>query len=201
MASLTRRTWVWVNSGSWWWTGRPGVLRFMGSQRVGHDWATELNWLKTRATYNAKKCCFVSINELCIHTESSEQYFTVGWSMDWQSSHTPRSGYKSTMPLSKILRLADYLFLPRLSQSRESSIDLHSGTSSLSHYRLVLQQHWAKRKWRVRRQWQMKWQLSKSYKVNKILPGDNEEKSILVHPTPGGQGSYICWPKMLLKFY
>ena len=44
MASPTRWTWVWVNSGSWWWTGRPGVLRFMGSQRVGHDWATELNW-------------------------------------------------------------------------------------------------------------------------------------------------------------
>ena len=35
---------VWVNSGSWWWTGRPGVLQFMGSQRVGHDWVTELNW-------------------------------------------------------------------------------------------------------------------------------------------------------------
>ena len=45
MASLPRWTWVWVNSGSWWWTGRPGVLRFMGSQRVGHDWATELNWM------------------------------------------------------------------------------------------------------------------------------------------------------------
>ena len=44
MASLTRWTWVWVNSGSWWWTGRPGVLRLMGSQRVRHDWATELNW-------------------------------------------------------------------------------------------------------------------------------------------------------------
>ena len=44
MASLIRWTWVWVNSGSWWWTGRPGVLRIMGSQRVGHDWATELNW-------------------------------------------------------------------------------------------------------------------------------------------------------------
>ena len=40
--SPTRWTWVWVNSGSWWWTGRPGVLRFMGLQRVGHDWATEL---------------------------------------------------------------------------------------------------------------------------------------------------------------
>ena len=44
MASLTHWTWVWVNSRRWWWTGRPGVLRFMGSQRVGHDWATELNW-------------------------------------------------------------------------------------------------------------------------------------------------------------
>ena len=44
MASWTLWMWVWVNSGSWWWTGRPGVLRFMGSQRVGHDWATELNW-------------------------------------------------------------------------------------------------------------------------------------------------------------
>ena len=44
MASLTQWTWVWVNSRSWWWTGRPGVLRFMGSQRVGHSWVTELNW-------------------------------------------------------------------------------------------------------------------------------------------------------------
>ena len=43
MASLTQWMWVWVNSGSWWWTGRPGALRFMGSQRVGHDWVTELN--------------------------------------------------------------------------------------------------------------------------------------------------------------
>ena len=44
MASPTRWAWVWVNSGSWWWTGRPDVLRFMGLQRVGHDWATELSW-------------------------------------------------------------------------------------------------------------------------------------------------------------
>ena len=37
--------WVCVDSGSWWWTGKPGVLRFMGLQRVRHDWATELNWI------------------------------------------------------------------------------------------------------------------------------------------------------------
>ena len=45
MASPTQWTWVWVGSGSWWWTGRPGVLRFRGSQRVGHDWETELTML------------------------------------------------------------------------------------------------------------------------------------------------------------
>ena len=45
MASPTQRTWVWVDSGSWWWTGRPGMLQSMGSQRVRHDWATELKWI------------------------------------------------------------------------------------------------------------------------------------------------------------
>ena len=44
MASLTQWTWVWVDSGSCWWTGRPGVLWFTGLQRIGYDWATELNW-------------------------------------------------------------------------------------------------------------------------------------------------------------
>jgi len=47
MASPTWWAWVWVNSGSWWWTGKPGVLQSMGSQRVGHDWVTELNWRGT----------------------------------------------------------------------------------------------------------------------------------------------------------
>ena len=50
MASLTQWTWISVNSGSWWWTGRPGVLQSMGSQRVRHDWATELNWTDSNAT-------------------------------------------------------------------------------------------------------------------------------------------------------
>ena len=45
MASLTQWAWVWITSGSWWWTGRPGVLQSMGSQRVRYNWATELNWI------------------------------------------------------------------------------------------------------------------------------------------------------------
>ena len=44
MESLTQWTWVWASSGSWWWTGKPGMLQSMGSQRVRHNWVTELNW-------------------------------------------------------------------------------------------------------------------------------------------------------------
>ena len=52
MVSPTQQTWVWVRSGSWWWTGKPGVLQSMGSQRVGYDWATVLN-------------CHVDFPEVC----------------------------------------------------------------------------------------------------------------------------------------
>ena len=58
MASLTWCTWVWVNSGSWWWTGRPDVLQFMGSQTVRHDWVTELNWKTNKETEQDQKDYF-----------------------------------------------------------------------------------------------------------------------------------------------
>ena len=47
IASPTRWPWVWASSGSWWWTGKPGMLQSMGLQRVGHDWVTELNWTES----------------------------------------------------------------------------------------------------------------------------------------------------------
>ena len=74
VASQTQWTWVWVSSGSWWWTGRPGVLQCMGSQRVYHsqrvaqksweqservaqfDWATELNWTEQEPAYQCRGC-------------------------------------------------------------------------------------------------------------------------------------------------
>ena len=55
MASPTWWTWVWVGSGSWWWTGKPGVLQFMGSQRVGHDWVTEQQ-------QQSVCCCFMRLD-------------------------------------------------------------------------------------------------------------------------------------------
>ena len=63
MASPTQWTWVLVHSGSWWWTGRPGVLRFMGSQKVGHDWGTELNWWEIRRIKSTKEIEIMFLKE------------------------------------------------------------------------------------------------------------------------------------------
>ena len=64
MASLTQRTWIWVNSRNWWWTGKPGVLQSMGSQRVRHDWVTELNWGCYKSDYVMSCKNIKSVNEL-----------------------------------------------------------------------------------------------------------------------------------------
>ena len=77
MASLTQWTWVWVNSGSWWWTGRPGVLQSMGSQRVKHNWVTELNWtesnvdgtLLTYVSYVSTRGKIICLILLCVHKD------------------------------------------------------------------------------------------------------------------------------------
>ena len=68
MISPTRWTWVWANSGCWWWTGKPGMLQSMGSQRVRHDWVTELNWTDyqlVRTLTTSLGFCEVSLHGLC----------------------------------------------------------------------------------------------------------------------------------------
>ena len=73
MASPTQWTQVWVNPGSWQWTGRPGMWQSMGSQRVRHDWVTQLNWSKTEdshvidlaillLTICSTECCSTELN-------------------------------------------------------------------------------------------------------------------------------------------
>ena len=56
IASPTRWTWVWASSRSWWWTGKTGMLQFMGSQRVRHNWATELNWALFLPCEDTRRC-------------------------------------------------------------------------------------------------------------------------------------------------
>jgi len=69
MASLTQLTWVWVYSRSWWWTGRPGVLWFMGSQWVRHDWGTELNWTELNGLVVFLTYFSLSLGYYCVHTK------------------------------------------------------------------------------------------------------------------------------------
>ena len=64
--SPTQWTWVWVNSGSWWRTGRPGVRQSIVSQTVGHNWVTELNWTKSRTIFLRKN----TINCILINSKS-----------------------------------------------------------------------------------------------------------------------------------
>ena len=56
MTSQTQWTWVWVNCRSWWWIGSPGMLQSMESQRIGHDWVTELDWTEGPWTIAKMKC-------------------------------------------------------------------------------------------------------------------------------------------------
>ena len=73
MASLTQWMWVWMNSGRWWWTGRPVVLWFVGSWRVGHDWATGLNWTELISSLPVLLAKYLSV--LCI----SELFFSFAY--------------------------------------------------------------------------------------------------------------------------
>ena len=96
MASLTRWRWVWVNSRSLWWTGRLGVLRFMGLQRVRHDWVTELNWLSPSCPSSS-------------HLWSRDNHdYSAGWQLKWTDLYAKslecwvwagHSGAKATVPL------------------------------------------------------------------------------------------------------
>ena len=93
MALLTRWTWVWVSSASWWWTGEPGVLQSMGSQRVRHDWETELNWLSSHVL---SLCVCV-----CFSCSAMSDFFVIPWTVVHQgplSVKFSRQKYWSVLP-------------------------------------------------------------------------------------------------------
>ena len=77
MASPTQWTWVWVNSRSWWWTGRPGVLQSVGSQRVRHDWATELTD-SIKYFFTCRVISEVNAGSESINSPQSQQWHTNG---------------------------------------------------------------------------------------------------------------------------
>ena len=110
MASGTWWTWVWVNSGRWWWTGRPGVLRFMGSQRVRHDWATELNWTCVRL-HSALSYSFVG-------HEFNESTVYIKWGGSDRHTHKNKFMYWSGQKFcdQRLVRTYLMLFLGTMAQ-------------------------------------------------------------------------------------
>ena len=97
MASPTQWTWVWVNSGSWWWTGRPGVLQFMGSQRVGYNWETELNWTPWKESYDQPRQHIKKQRHYFVNKGPSSQGYGFSnshvwmWELDYKESWTPKN--------------------------------------------------------------------------------------------------------------
>ena len=70
-------TWIWVDSGSWWWTGRPGILQSMGSQRVRHDWTIELNWTDSPSDTAQHQVVSLVLNHQCAKsTQKMEKFLT-----------------------------------------------------------------------------------------------------------------------------
>ena len=101
-SSPTRWTWVWATSGSWWWTGKPIVLQSLGSQRVRHDWATELNWPNVPPVYRLGICLVPCPQGLGVcHRASLEGGRHLGmclsflFSLSWALPSSPILCYKS----------------------------------------------------------------------------------------------------------
>ena len=92
MASPTQWTWVCVNSGSWQWIGRPGMLQFMGSQRVGCDWATEMNWTELNWVMILSKGNFFLFSSTWL-----KSFFLVDWgNMKAVGSHLFHDHHQTT---------------------------------------------------------------------------------------------------------
>ena len=110
MASPTQWTWVWVDSGSWWWTGRSGMLQFMGSQRVRHDWATELNWTAPwkkgydkPMQYIEKQRCYFADKRLSSQSYGFSSSHVQMWELDNKESWALKDWCFWTVVLEKTL--------------------------------------------------------------------------------------------------
>ena len=87
MASLTQGIWVGASFRSWWWTGKPGVLQIMGSQRAGHDWATELNWTESntgKLVERLLRCPYLLFSRGDISPPGLQTFFDSYW---WRKCH------------------------------------------------------------------------------------------------------------------
>ena len=103
-------TWVWASSGSWWWTGKPGVLQSMGSQRVGHDWATELKCTLISSIDRLPSLIKHFKSILSLHLHNSSELGTSGTLINTKDHQSPEGSRN----------------LPKSHISKEQSLDSYS---------------------------------------------------------------------------
>ena len=144
MASPTRWTWVWVNSMSWWWTGRPGMLQFMGLQRVGHGWTTKLNWTELNMCHTLcsgylEQAVSKPLLLLCVEVLSSTfltlltifllcpSPILVWFRSDWQSCYPIAIGMSRSLTLTCLQ--PHYSIRPASASSTEMSMRSSPGRS------------------------------------------------------------------------
>ena len=124
MASLTQQTWVWVNSRSWWWTGRPGMLQLMRSQRVGHNWVSELNWSRFSHFH-----LFATLPTLTCKASLS-----IGFSKQdhWSGLPFPSPGHLPDrgIELTSLLSPVGGFFTTRVTWAAPPSPKIHTGVGS-----------------------------------------------------------------------
>ena len=100
-ASLTWWTWVWVSSGSWWWTGKPGILQSMGSKKVGHDWVTKLNWTDC----SDESMCHIALHAntwLLLLITPLQELLAKPCRADWQFPYSHSRHPKEDLPRSRV---------------------------------------------------------------------------------------------------
>jgi len=168
MASLTQWTWVWVSSGSWRWTGKPGVLQSMGSQRVQHDWVTELNWWELWSSFAASSLSLLPYFLLIL---SSFVLLQSNW-LPHCSSHT-LGIHLPLGPLHLQFLLPDSLSLLLL-LSRFSRVQLCATPETAAHQAppslgLSRQEHWSGLPFPSPMQESEKWKWSRSV----IIPANS----------------------------
>ena len=120
MASWTQWTWVWVNSSSWWWTGRPGVPQSMRSQRVWHDWVTELNWQLVKNPSAMREALVQSLGWEDPLEEGLATYSSI---LAWRILWTQDPGRLQSMGLQRVGQdwgtKAQHIYVCILSKERE----------------------------------------------------------------------------------
>ena len=120
MASPTQCTWVWVSSRSWWWTVRPGVLQSMGSQSVGHNWATELNVFPCYSPLCPSFFCYIS----CSHTSARQRVSNCAQRISKPQDITQLPGW--VLPASPTLQLP--MVVPGISKAGCGAVEEKSDT-------------------------------------------------------------------------